>query len=241
MADPVPPVAPTPEVPAAPEVVKTPLELLADYVYGQRGADVIKSEIFKSELIFTVKRDHIIPFMAFLRDDERTRFTQLVDLCGVDYPDEAERFEVVYNLLSMHHNTRVRVKVRAADDVPVPSVVDVFSAANWFEREAYDLMGIYFSGHPDLRRILTDYGFDGHPLRKDFPMTGFVELRYDSEQKRVVYAPVELTQDFRNFDFVSPWEGMTSMQLPGDEKGTKPVRGWTPYNRDPRKVDGEGA
>ena len=210
---------------------KSALELLADYIYGQRGSDIYATEFVRGELIFTVKRDHVVPFLTFLRDDDRVACNQLVDLCGVDDVTQPERFTVVYNLLSMRHNIRVRVKIRTVEDVAVPTVTDVFSAANWFEREAYDLYGIYFSGHPDLRRILTDYGFDGHPLRKDFPMTGFVELRYDEEQKRVVYAPVQLTQDFRNFDFMSPWDGMTDMQLPGDEKGTKPVRGWIPPER----------
>jgi NADH-quinone oxidoreductase subunit C len=157
--------------------------------------------------------------MTFLRDDEACLFKVLVDVCGVDYPDRPERFEVVYNLLSLRHNTRIRVKVATDEATPVPSVTGVFSAANWFEREAWDLYGIFFSDHPDLRRILTDYGFEGHPLRKDFPLTGYVEVRYDPEQRRVVYEPVKLTQDFRTFDFMSPWEGMTP-QLPGDEKAT---------------------
>jgi NADH-quinone oxidoreductase subunit C len=233
---PVPPAAP--EAPPAPEPTK--LEMLSDHIYGQRGADIIARDIVRGELSITIKRDHIIPFLAFLRDDPRTKCQQLVDLCGVDFPDESERFSVVYNLLSITHNHRIRVKVRAAENVTVPSVAGVYSMAGWFEREAYDMYGIYFSGHPDLRRILTDYGFDGHPLRKDFPLTGFVELRYDDEQKRVVYAPVELQQDFRAFDFVSPWEGMIDVQLPGDEKGTKPVRGWKPANRDPRARDTDG-
>ncbi|HIE20639.1 MAG TPA: NADH-quinone oxidoreductase subunit C, partial [Rhodospirillales bacterium] len=140
---------------------------------------------------------------------------------GVDYPDRSPRFEVVYNLLSLAHNNRVRVKIRTDEETPVPSATGVFSAANWWEREVWDLYGIYFSEHPDLRRILTDYGFEGHPLRKDFPLTGYVELRYDDEQKRVVYEPVKLTQEYRDFDFLSPWEGVQRM-LPGDEKAGDP-------------------
>ena len=157
--------------------------------------------------------------LTFLRDDANCQFKLLMDVCGVDYPDRDERFDVVYNLLSLKLNQRVRVKVTTDEDTPVPSVTGVFRSANWYEREAWDLYGIFFSDHPDLRRILTDYGFEGHPLRKDFPLTGYVEVRYDDEQKRVVYEPVKLTQEFRTFDFLSPWEGMTRV-LPGDEKAT---------------------
>lgn len=155
--------------------------------------------------------------LTFLRDDTNCLFKILVDVCGVDYPEREERFEVVYHLLSLKHNQRIRVKVSTDEDTPVPSVVGVFSTANWFEREVWDLYGVFFSDHPDLRRILTDYGFEGHPLRKDFPLTGYVEVRYDDEQKRVVYEPVKLTQEFRRFDFLSPWEGAQYV-LPGDEK-----------------------
>jgi NADH-quinone oxidoreductase subunit C len=147
-------------------------------------------------------------------------FKELVDLCGVDYPERERRFEVVYHLLSLKNNQRIRVKVETDESTPVPSVVELFSTAGWFEREAWDMYGIYFADHPDLRRILTDYGFEGHPLRKDFPLTGHVELRYDDEQKRVVYEPVRLRQDFRTFDFLSPWEGGGGV-LPGDEKATR--------------------
>lgn len=221
---------PTPEtLPPPPE--KTPIEKLADYIYGQRGSDITAWAITKGELAFTVRLGHLIPFMLFLRDDPNVACAQLVDLCGVDRPEREQRFDVVYNLLSLRLNHRVRVKVATDEIVPVPSVVSVYASAAWFEREAYDLYGIYFDGNPDLRRLLTDYGFDGHPLRKDFPMTGFVELRYDPEQKRVAYGPVELVQDFRVFDFVSPWAGMTDVQLPGDEKGTKPQRGWKPTDK----------
>jgi NADH-quinone oxidoreductase subunit C len=164
----------------------------------------------------------IVKVMTLLRDDEKCLFKLLVDICGVDYPDRAARFEVVYNLLSLKHNIRLRVKVAAAEDQPVPSIAGLYSTAGWFEREAWDLYGIYFADHPDLRRLLTDYGFEGHPLRKDFPLTGYVEVRYDIEQKRVVYEPVNLRQEFRTFDFVSPWEGMVR-PLPGDEKAEKPA------------------
>ena len=164
----------------------------------------------------------IVTVMTVLRDDDKCLFKLLADICGVDYPDRAARFEVVYNLLSLKHNIRLRVKVAAAEDQPVPSIAGVHSTAGWFEREAWDLYGIYFADHPDLRRLLTDYGFEGHPLRKDFPLTGYVEVRYDIEQKRVVYEPVSLRQEFRTFDFVSPWEGMVRL-LPGDEKAEKPT------------------
>ena len=179
--------------------------------------EVTATGVAKGELAVSVRSDAIVKVLTFLRDDVHCQFKVLMDVCGVDYPDREERFDVVYNLLSMTHNQRVRVKVRTADKKPVPSVVSVFKSANWWEREAWDLFGIYFSGHPDLRRILTDYGFEGHPLRKDFPLSGYVEIRYDDEQKRVVYEPVKMTQDFRSFDFVSPWEAMDA-PLPGDEK-----------------------
>jgi NADH-quinone oxidoreductase subunit C len=158
--------------------------------------------------------------LGFLRDDSNCLFKQLTDICGVDYPDREERLEVVYNLLSLKFNHRIRVKVTTTPDQPVPSVTGVFNAANWFEREAWDLYGVFFSDHPDLRRILTDYGFEGHPMRKDFPLTGHVEVRYDEAQKRVVYDKVKLVQEFRSFDFQSPWEGILT-RLPGDEKATK--------------------
>ena len=168
-----------------------------------------------SELTLEVRADQIASVITFLRDDPRCRFTTLIDICGVDYPEREKRFDVVYHLLSMHLNHRIRIKVQTDEDTPVPSIVGVYPCAAWFEREAFDMYGILFSNHPDLRRILTDYNFEGFPLRKDFPLTGHVEVRYDPEQQRVVYEPVKLTQAFRNFDFLSPWEGMT---LPGDEK-----------------------
>ena len=192
------------------------LQELSDHIAAAMGPHLLGSEIRHGELMIRVQRDAIMRVMKFLRDDANCLFKMLVDVCGVDWPQRPERFEVVYNLLSLKHNQRVRVKVSTDEDTTVPSVTSVFSAAGWFEREAWDLYGILFSDHPDLRRILTDYGFQGHPLRKDFPLTGYVEVRYDEEQKRVVYQPVRLTQEFRGFDFLSPWEGMTT--LPGDEK-----------------------
>jgi NADH-quinone oxidoreductase subunit C len=169
------------------------------------------------EVALAVKRDEIIAVLTKLRDDPALQFEILIDICGVDYPERPERFDVVYHLLSPRKNLRLRVKTATDENSAVPSAIPVFPAANWYEREAYDMYGILFSGHPDLRRILTDYGFQGYPLRKDFPLTGFVETRYDDEKKRVVYEPVKLTQDFRQFDFESPWEGVDYV-LPGDEK-----------------------
>ncbi len=183
-------------------------------------------EITKGELVLWAKRGEIVPVLTLLRDDPFCRFAQLIDICGVDYPSRPERFEVVYQLLSLAHNNRIRVKITTDEETPVPSVTGVFKSAGWFERETWDMYGIMFDGLEDHRRILTDYGFDGHPLRKDFPLTGHVEVRYDHEQKRVMYGPVSLPQDFRAFDYLSPWEGMTSVQLPGDERVTKPKTGW---------------
>jgi NADH-quinone oxidoreductase subunit C len=169
------------------------------------------------ELTLTVDPGDVSSVLTFLRDDVQCGFVSFIDLSGADYPSRDRRFDVVYHLLSPRQNLRIRVKVMTDEETPVPSVVDVYPAADWYEREAYDLYGILFSGHPDLRRILTDYGFEGHPLRKDFPLTGFVEVRYDEDVKRVVYEPVDLRQEFRDFDFLSPWEG-TDYVLPGDEK-----------------------
>jgi NADH-quinone oxidoreductase subunit C len=205
-----------------------PLQELADQVAAGLPGDVIRSEIIAGELIVWAQRPAITRVLTHLRDDPRLLFKQLVDLCGADYPERPERFEVVYNLLSLKHNRRIRVKISTDENEPVPSVTGVFSSANWYERETWDLYGVYFSDHPDLRRLLTDYGFEGHPLRKDFPLTGYVELRYDQDQKRVVYEPVKLKQEFRSFDFLSPWEGMTHV-LPGDEKAAeKPKEGGKP-------------
>lgn len=178
---------------------------------------IVTSEVRFGELTLTVKREKIIPVLKMLRDDGACRFEVLIDICGVDWPGRENRFDVVYHLLSPRVNQRIRVKLETNERDPVPSALEVFPAADWFEREAYDMYGILFSGHPDLRRLLTDYGFQGHPLRKDFPLTGHVEVRYDDEKKKVVYEPVRLVQEFRNFDFESPWEG-TEYVLPGDEK-----------------------
>ncbi len=201
----------------------TALESLAEAI-ATRLPQAIKSYAMSyGELTMLIERDHIEPVARFLRDDSLCRFETLIDICGVDYPERSERFEVVYHFLSMQLNQRIRVKLATDEDAPVASIVDVFPAANWYEREAFDMYGIQFSGHPDLRRILTDYGFEGFPLRKDFPLTGHVEVRYDDLEKRVVYEPVALTQEYRSFDFLSPWEGMTA-QIPGDEKA-EPAEG----------------
>ena len=171
------------------------------------------------ETTLRVKRDDILTVLRFLRDDKQCQFISIIDICGVDYPERENRFEVVYHLLSPHKNERIRVTTSTDEATPIASATSVFAGADWFEREAYDMYGILFSEHPDLRRILTDYGFDGHPMRKDFPLTGYVEVRYDDEVKRVVYEPVELRQEFRDFDYESPWEGV-DYPLPGDEKAT---------------------
>lgn len=176
---------------------------------------VVGHSVTLGELTLTARADQIYAVLKFLRDDARCMFTTLIDICGADYPEREKRFDVVYHLLSMQLNHRVRIKLETDEETPVPSVVGIYPCADWFEREAFDMYGILFSNHPDLRRLLTDYGFQGFPLRKDFPLSGHVEVRYDAEQQRVVYEPVKLTQAFRNFDFLSPWEGMT---LPGDEK-----------------------
>ena len=176
----------------------------------------VEAQVSFGETTLRAPASRIVELLTHLRDVER--FICFIDITAVDYPSRAKRFEVVYHLLSPHKNTRVRVKVETDEDTPVPSAIPVFPAADWYEREVYDMFGVLFDGHPDLRRILTDYGFEGHPLRKDFPMTGFVEVRYDEEEKRVRYDPVKLTQEFRHFDFLSPWEGPP---LPGDEKASK--------------------
>jgi NADH-quinone oxidoreductase subunit C len=188
------------------------LDDLQSRVTGALGGAITSGNIANGELTLIARRDDIIIVLQHLRDIEG--FTSFVDVCGADYPERKERFEVVYHLLSMSHNIRVRVKISTDEDTPVASSCALWPAADWFEREAFDMFGILFSDHPDLRRILTDYGFHGHPLRKDFPLTGYTEVRYDETQKRVIYEPVKLVQEYRNFDFLSPWEGM----LPGDEK-----------------------
>jgi len=192
----------------------TPLESLAEAMRAGLGDKVTAEKIAYGELTLTVHRNTIVEVAEFLKADG---FVSIVDVCGVDYPEREERFDVVYHFLNPVRNARIRIKLMTDDAFPVPSITGVFPGADWYEREAYDLYGILFSGHPDLRRILTDYGFDGHPLRKDFPTTGFVEVRYDEERKRVVYEPVKLAQEFRSFDYLSPWEG-THYILPGDEK-----------------------
>ena len=190
---------------------------------SETRADLVSAvELDHEELSVVTTPGNFIELLTFLRDDVSCAFVSLTDVCGVDYPERELRFEAVYHLLSPRQNVRIRVKVPVGEDQAIPSATAVYPGADWFEREAYDMYGILFSGHPDLRRILTDYGFEGHPLRKDFPTTGYVEVRYDDEAKRVVYEPVALRQEFRNFDFLSPWEG-TEYVLPGDEKASKPA------------------
>ncbi|MGE4061730.1 MAG: NADH-quinone oxidoreductase subunit C [Rhodospirillaceae bacterium] len=179
--------------------------------------DVISAAVVRGDLVAFVKRASIVKVVRALRDDPKLMFTQLIDITAVDYPQRPERFEVVYHLLAMSTNQRIRLKLTVGEETPVPSVTSVFPCADWLEREVWDMFGVFFEDHPDLRRILTDYGFEGHPLRKEFPLTGYVEVRYDVEQKRVIYEPVKLQQDFRTFDFLSPWEGIQKL-LPGDEK-----------------------
>jgi NADH-quinone oxidoreductase subunit C len=193
------------------------LKNLSAHITGKLGSSVLSSQIAFGELTVWTGPAQIRDVLRFLRDDPDCRFVCFIDICGADYPEREKRFDVVYHLLSPYKNTRIRVKVETDEATPVPSVIEVFPAADWFERETFDLYGVLFEGHPDLRRILTDYGFSGHPLRKDFPLTGHVEVRYDDEQKRVVYEPVKLVQEFRKFDYLSPWEG-TDYVLPGDEK-----------------------
>jgi len=193
------------------------LTALNAHITAKLGDAITESKSTYGELTLRAQSDKIIEVLRFLRDDPECRFVCFTDLCGADYPQRAKRFDVVYHLLSPYKNHRIRVKIDADEENPVPSVIEVFPAADWFEREVFDLYGVLFSGHPDLRRILTDYGFSGHPLRKDFPLTGHVEVRYDDQAKRVVYEPVKLVQEFRSFDYLSPWEG-TDYILPGDEK-----------------------
>jgi NADH-quinone oxidoreductase subunit C len=196
------------------------MDELGDYIARKSGATT-GIAIRLGELMLETTPDKLIVLLTFLKTDQRCLFAELMDVCGVDWPEREKRFDVVYNLLSLKNNQRIRVKVATDEATPVPSAAVVYSSATWFERETYDLYGIWFSDHPDLRRILTDYGFEGHPLRKDFPLTGFVEMRWDDVQKRVIYEPVKLAQEFRRFDFLSPWEGDIPRILPGDEKATK--------------------
>lgn len=199
------------------QIEVNPLEAIAAVISTDASDHISRMTTDYGELTVHTSADDIVALMRFLRDDKRMQFISFIDACGVDYPGNEKRFEVVYHLLSPKQNARIRVKLSTDDETPVPSITGVFPGADWFEREAYDMYGILFTGHPDLRRILTDYGFDGHPLRKDFPLTGYVEVRYDDEAKRVVYEPVELRQEFRDFDYESPWEGADYI-LPGDEK-----------------------
>ena len=194
------------------------LKELGEFIAGAQPAAVEAWHVANAELTLAVPADALVGLVRFLRDEPRLAFINLTDVAGVDWPAREKRFDVVYHFLSPRQNQRIRLKVATGETTPVPSITAVFPGADWFEREVYDLYGVFFTGHPDLRRILTDYGFEGHPMRKDFPLTGFVEVRYDDEQKRVVYEPVRLAQAFRDFDFLSPWEG-TEYAMPGDEKG----------------------
>jgi NADH-quinone oxidoreductase subunit C len=193
------------------------LQELGEHIETKRADCVLSWEVALDELTLTIAPSSLVSLVEFLRDDRRCRFTTLVDITGVDYPERDARFDIVYHFLSMRQNQRIRLKLAAREDDTVPSITGVHPSANWFEREVFDMFGVLFSGHPDLRRILTDYGFRGHPLRKDFPTTGYVEVRYDEEAKRVVYEPVKLVQEYRLFDFMSPWEGAEYV-LPGDDK-----------------------
>jgi NADH-quinone oxidoreductase subunit C len=200
------------------------LNELGDHIASQMPDAVRKFEIAYGELTLFAERDQIIALVEFLKRDALCMFEMMIDVCGVDYPERSQRFEVVYHFLSMRMNQRIRVKVSTDEETAVPSIVELHPSANWFEREAFDMYGIRFAGHPDMRRILTDYGFEGYPLRKDFPLTGYTEVRYDDLEKRIVHEPVTLTQEYRNFDFLSPWEGMTSV-IPGDEKAEETTDG----------------
>ena len=193
--------------------IERELSSLARHISAKQKSEVLSHKIAYGELSFEIKPDNVFDFCKFLRNDSHCEFSMLIDLCAVDYPERAKRFEIVYHLLSMTKNLRLRVKTQIAEDEPIASLVSVYPAANWFEREAFDLFGILFSSHPDLRRLLTDYGFEGHPLRKDFPLTGFVETRYDHQRKQVVYEAVDLQQEYRRFDFESPWEGVGEPDL----------------------------
>ena len=221
-------VAPAPEPALSPAAAR--LHELGRAILADAPGLALSAHVAFGELTVTAPAQKIAELLSVLRDNRNLEFGLLVDLCGADYPERTRRFDVVYHLLSLTKNARVRVKIETDEDTPVPSVVSVFPNADWYEREAFDMFGVFFDGHPDLRRILTDYGFHGHPLRKDFPMTGYVEVRYDEALKRVVYEPVKLAQEFRRFDFLSPWEGDRTNQagtgypyiLPSDEKGSTP-------------------
>ena len=200
-----------------------PLQELGAYIEAKRPDCVLSTEIANDELTVHIAPSSLVSFSEFLKTDRNCRFSTLVDITAIDHPERADRFDVVYHYLSMYQNHRIRVKMAIRETETVPSLVDVYPACNWFEREIFDMFGILFSNHPDLRRILTDYGFRGYPLRKDFPTTGYIEVRYDDAQKRVVYEPVSLVQEYRQFDFMSPWEGAQYV-LPGDEKGEEAAK-----------------
>jgi NADH-quinone oxidoreductase subunit C len=200
------------------------LEKLGSDITGALAGSVTSHQVGHGELTLTAVASDIVKVVTFLRDDENCQFWNIIDVTAIDWPGRERRFDVVYHFLSPKQNRRIRVKIEAGEDMPVPSIIDVFPGADWYERETYDLYGVLFVGHPDMRRLLTDYGFEGHPLRKDFPLTGFVEVRYDDEVKRVVYEPVRLNQEFRTFDFLSPWEG-PGYPLPGDEKAKESKAG----------------
>ena len=200
------------------------LDTLGKTIAEALPRSVLGHAVAVGELTVTVAAADIVDVVRFLRDDPRCQFISIIDVTAIDWPAREKRFDVVYHFLSPRLNRRVRIKAETDEATPVPSIIEVFPGADWFEREAYDLYGVLFTGHPDMRRILTDYGFEGHPLRKDFPLTGFVEVRYDDEQKRVVYDRVRLNQEFRNFDFLSPWEGADYL-LPGDEKKSGEAKG----------------
>lgn len=193
------------------------MEDLKDHIEASLGDAVNSVDISFGEITVHARRAEIVKVISFMRDDPICRYSSLIDIAGADYPGRERRFEVIYHMLSMSHNTRIRIKAMTDETIPMPSITSLFPNADWYEREAFDMYGISFDGHPDLRRILTDYGFEGHPLRKDFPLSGFVEVRYDEERKAVIYEPVDLPQEYRSFDFMSPWEGAKYV-LPGDEK-----------------------
>ena len=196
------------------------LTALSYHIARAVSGTIAEQKLDRGELTLTISRDQLVRLVQFIRDDPDCEFRLLLDICGVDWPKRETRFDVVYHFLSLSKNQRIRLKVQTDEQTPVPSIAHIHPGANWFERETYDMYGVTFADHPDLRRILTDYGFEGYPLRKDFPLTGFVELRYDDDLKRVVYQPVQLVQEFREFDFASPWEGARSALI-GDEKATK--------------------
>lgn len=213
-------VADNSELVAVPAADASPQSMMLDHLRQLLGADLLDSQLVQEQIVIRVPVGSIQSVLISLRDDHNAAFNQLSDLTAVDYPERPERFEMVYQLLSMQNNMRMRILATADEGQAVPSITTVYGSANWAEREVWDMFGIFFAGHPDLRRLLTDYGFEGHPLRKDFPLTGHVEVRYDDTQRRVVNEPVSLVQEFRDFDFLSPWEGMQA-QMPGDEKTTK--------------------